>query len=64
MQNDQWYTTPCDLKTEIVSDSKEVFFRQIKMLGDNFSQYQVWLFKIQISIPACESVDPWTEFKA
>ena len=64
MQNDQWQPTLCDLKTEIISDSKEVFFRQIKMLGDTFSQYQVELLKIQTSIPVCESVDPWTQLKA
>ena len=54
----------CDLETEVVSNSKELFFRQIKMLGDNFSHYQVWLFEIQISISVCDSVDPWTQLKA
>ena len=48
----------CDLETEMVSDLKELYFRQIKMLGDTFLQYQIILFEIQLSIPVCESVNP------
>ena len=59
----KWSVIMCELEIEEVSNSKELFFRQIKMFV-TFSLYQVWLFEIQISISVCDSVDPWTQLKA